>query len=67
MTIEEMVMHRYPKDEKERKCAAHRQRMQALRDAYRQRLLGGIVAEGDINNKEGKEIIIPNFWINNNT
>lgn len=37
-SIEQQVMHRYPKDEKERKCNPHRQRMEALRDAYRQRL-----------------------------
>lgn len=41
LSVDIMVMIRYPKTDQERKCAAHRQRMQALRDAYRQRLING--------------------------
>lgn len=57
--IEEMIRERYPKTDKERKCLPHRQRMEALREAYRQRLQGGFVTEGKVNSNEGEETFTP--------
>jgi hypothetical protein len=49
-----IVFSKYPKTEAERKCLIERNMMNAVRNAYFERLLNESKAEADILGKDGK-------------
>lgn len=55
MSVEEMVMLKYPKQLEERTCAQLRQRRHALREAYRKRLIDEQSAKNSIQPEERTE------------